>query len=165
MSPRTNNSEHYTVKLVSYKVVGWLGIVFFTLCSVGAFLAKQYGPIAVFGFLVALGIYTLLGAGEFVLDQEGVTHQTVLRLYRIHWKEVKSIEIGAADGTVVLHGENKRFILAPPSAWSGPHKFDAYSFFEQKVRDLGITPYTSRVAAYKIHKNVRVYSQSTPGLA
>jgi hypothetical protein len=160
MNQSTDNSRCFEVRLVSYKVVGWLGIVFGALCSVGAFLARQYGPIWVFGFFIGLGIYTILGAGRFVFDQEGVTHQTVLRMYRIHWNEVKRVEIGAADGTVVLHGENKRFVLAPPSAWSGPQKFDAYSFFSKKVRDSGIVPYTSRIAAYKIHNNVRVDANS-----
>jgi len=109
---------------------------------------------------VLSGIYTILAAGKFVFNQEGVTHRTAFGMHRIHWKEVKNIEIGAADGSIVLHGENKRFILAPPSTWSVPEKFDAYSFFARKVQDSGIAPYTSKIAAYKIHKNVRVQSDS-----
>jgi len=163
MSQSSDNSEHYEVKLGSYKVVGWLGVVFFTLCSAGAVWSRQYRPIAVFGFFVALSIYTILAAGEYCFNQEDVTHQTVLGTfrYRIRWEEIKSIEIGAADGTIVFHGEDKRFVIAPLSAWSGPQKLDAYKLFAQKVSDLGIEPYTSRVAAYKIHKNVKVYPNST----
>jgi hypothetical protein len=149
--------ETYEVSLASYKIVGWLSIVFFTFCSIASFMARQYSPIVAFGFFVALGIYTIVGAGKFVFSQEGVTHRTTFRTYRIHWKEVKGIEIGTADGTFVLHGENKRFVVAPPSAWSGPQRVNAYSFFATKLQDSGIIPYTSRVAAYKIHKNVRVY--------
>lgn len=156
MSYGVDNSERYEVRLTSYAVVGWLGVVFGTFCSVGAYLARQYGPILVFGLFVALGIYTILGAGKVVFYQDGVTHQTAFRMYGIYWKQVTGVEIGAADGTVVLHGEDKRFVLAPPSAWSGTQKFDAYSFFAKKIQDSGIKPRTSRVAAYKIHRNVRV---------
>ena len=147
MNHGTDRSERYEVKLVSYKVVGWLAVVFFSLCSLGAYLARPYSPMRVFSFFVAFGIYIILGTGEFIFDQEGVTDRTVFRMYRRHWKEVKSVEIGAADGTVVLHGENKRFVLAPPSAWSGSQKFDPYSCFAKKIRDSEVAPYRSRVAA------------------
>jgi len=103
-------------------------------------LGSTIQPIIVFSFFVLSGIYTILAAGKFVFNQEGVTHRTAFGMHRIHWKEVKNIEIGAADGSIVLHGENKRFILAPPSTWSVPEKFDAYSFFRKKSPRFGNCP-------------------------
>jgi hypothetical protein len=160
MSDSLDNSKHYEVKLTTYTVVGWLGVVFGILCSVGAFLARQYGPIIGFGSFVVLGIYTILGSGKLGFDQDGVLHQTAFRMYEIYWKQVTGVEIGAGDGTVVLHGNNKRFVVAPPSFWSGAQRIDAYSFFAKKIQDTGITPRASRIAAYKLHKNVRIYANS-----
>jgi hypothetical protein len=160
MSHGGDNSERYEIKLASYTVDGWLGVVFSTVCCAGAFLARQYGPIPVFGLFGALGVYTILGAGKIVFYQDGVIHQTAFRMYGIYWKEVTRVEIGVPDGTVVLHGDNKRFVVAPPSAWSGPQKSGAYSFFAKQIEDSGMGPFTSTVAAYKIHKNVSVYANS-----
>lgn len=46
----------YVVGLRSYLVLGAVCCIFFIGCSVGAFLAKQYGPILVFGFFVIMGL-------------------------------------------------------------------------------------------------------------
>jgi hypothetical protein len=150
------NSDSYEVGLLTYKIVGWMCIRSFSCCSIAAFWAGQFGPIVVFAFFVAMGIYIVPAAGEFTFDPDGLTHRTVFGTNRMCWKEVKHIEIGAADGTFVFHGDTKRFVLAPASAWSGSPKPSAYSFLVQKIDSLQIVPYPSKVAAYKVHKNVRV---------
>ena len=123
-------------------------------------MAKQYGPIAGFVFFVLLGAYMIVSAGRFALDQNAISHKNVFGTFRLPWSEIRQIEVGAADGTLVLHGENKRFVVAPPSMWSGSEKPAAFELLQKRIESTGITPYPSNTAGYKMHKNVRVsYNQ------
>ena len=96
-------------------------IVLCAEAGVAAFITKQYGPIAAFAFFVLLGVYLIISAGSFALDDECVSLQNAFGLFRMHWQEVRKVGVGT-QGTIVLHGNGKRFVLAPPSLWSGPDK-------------------------------------------
>ena len=143
------------VGLLSYKIIAWVCMIFFLGCSLGAYFARQYWPSAFFWVFILLGLYMLISAGAFEFDDEGVSHKNLSGHYRILWCEVKRIEFGT-QGSLVLHGEGKRFVLPTPSVWSGPEKPQAFELLGQKIEELGITPYPSNVADYKIHKNVKV---------
>ena len=154
---QTNSSpSSYEVGLLSYKIIGWVCVIFFAGCAIGAFIAKQYGPISIFAFFVLMGAYMIVAAGRFALDMQFITHENIFGTFRLSWDEIKQIEIGATDGTLVLHGENKRFVVAPPSMWSGPQKPTAFALLQKKIEGTGLTPYPSNTAAYKTHKNVRI---------
>jgi hypothetical protein len=145
------------VGLLSYKLIAWVDIIFFLGCSVGAYLAGQYGPSTFFWVFILMGVYMLMSSGMFELDEDGVSHKNVVGQYRMLWREVQRIEMGT-QGSLVLHGEGKRFVLVPASFWSGPDKVEAFTLLDRKVKELAITPYPSNVADYKVHKNVKVQS-------
>jgi hypothetical protein len=143
------------VGLLSYKVIGWVCGLFFVGCSIGAYVAHQYGPIAIFLIFVLMGAYMIASAGSFQLNERTVSHKNLFGHYRMAWNEVQRIEVGT-QGTLILHGKDKRFTLAPPTMWSGKEKPEAFALLTRKIEELGVTPYPSNVAGYKIDKNVRV---------
>ncbi len=145
--------ESHRVSLLSYKLIAWVCVIFFLGCSVGAYHAQQYGPSVFFWVFILMGLYMLISAGSFEFDDSGVSHKNLTGHYRMLWKNVQRIEFGR--GSLVLHGENKRFVLPAPAVWSGPEKLQAFELLERKVKELGLVPYPSNVADYKVHKNVR----------
>jgi hypothetical protein len=150
-----SSSRPLKVGLLSYKIIAWVCMIFSFGCSLGAFFARQYGPSAFFWAFILMGLYMLISAGAFELDDDGVSHKNLTGHYRMIWRDVQRIEFGT-QGSLVLHGEGKRFVLAAPSVWSGPEKPQAFELLGRKIKELGITPYPSNVADYKIHKNVKV---------
>ena len=62
----------------------------------------------------------------------------------------------AGQGALVLHGDDKRFVVSPPATWSGRQKPEAFGMFRRKLEELGVVFYPSNVAGYKINRNVRV---------
>jgi len=143
------------VGLRSYEILAWVCMIFFFGCSVGAFISRQYWSAAIFWVFILMGLYMLASGGKFELDDDGVSHENLTGRYRMHWRDVRRIEYGI-QGTLVLHGEDQRFALAPPAIWSGPEKPQAFELLNRKILELGITPYPSNVADYKTHKNVKV---------
>src|SRR5258707_1059593 len=92
------------VGLLGYKVIGWGCGLFFLGASVGAFMARQYGLIAVLVFFMLIGAYMIVGAGSYSLDQYGVSHKSIFGFFRIRWNDVRRVEVGTL-GTYVLHGD------------------------------------------------------------
>ena len=66
------------------------------------------------------------------------------------------------DGTLVFHGSNKRFILAPPTGWAGPDKHNALDLVIEQLQSRNLSPKFSRTTAYKIMKNTRVSTNPNP---
>lgn len=150
-----NTKPHWVIGLRGYTVAGWCCLLLFMGASVGAFLAQQYPPIVIFLAFALLGLYLILGAGQFMLDEAGIVHQCHLGTFRILWQDVRRVEMGT-QGTLVFYGDQQRFILAPAEYWSGEDKFTAYTFLVQKLKALGLQPFPCRSADYKSHKNVRI---------
>lgn len=149
-------SQHsYRVGVLSYQIIGGVCALFFLGCSVGALLAKQYPPIAVFAFFTLMGLFMLGFAGSYELSEAAVHHRTPFGHFRISWAEVAWVEIGT-QGSLVLHGEGKRFALPPAAYWSGKQKPQAFELLKRKLDSLGLPTYPSNTGDYKIHKNVRV---------
>jgi len=125
----------------------------------------HYLPALMFGAITALSVFLISSCGRVILDDEGVTHRNVFGVYRIAWAECRKIELapgadkfGISKGSLVLHGEQKRFVLPSPVGWSGPHSIQAQAFLAKKVAETGLTPVFIRIAMLKSHKNVRVSS-------
>jgi hypothetical protein len=145
---------NFVVVLRNQKVLGIVCILFFTGCGIGAFMAKQYNPI--FGFIIfaMLGVYLVASSGRLELNSEFISHDNSLGTYRIKWAEVCKVEIGNG-GTIVLHGENKRFVVPPFSLWAGEKKLAAYGFLIEKMKSVDGGFIQSPWGDYKIHKNVK----------
>lgn len=159
-SPSRNSpTGPFEVGLLSYQIIGWVGIVFFGGAAIAAYVSDQ--PWLAVGFLpfVAVSLGVALGAGRFTLDSHGVAHRSVFGRFHISWHEITQVEIGIRYGTYVFHGTNKHFVLSPPGAWSGPQKSAAYELLRRKIEESRITPYPSNAAEYKMHRNVRVSRQ------
>ncbi len=153
MSP---NFSNYHLEMGSYRSVGWISFALSTIGFIAALLAAQYWPALFIALFSTLALYIVLGAGSFDINSNGFTHKSMFGTWQIDWDEITSIEVGEMDGALVLHGYNKRFVLSPPSAWTGSDKDDAFVFLikQFEARKLAQTP--SRAAAYKIMKNTRV---------
>jgi len=149
------SSASYRVGVLSYQIIGGVCTLFFLACSVGAFMASQYPPIVIFGFFVLMGAYMLLSAGRYELTDDAVHHRSPLGHFRMRWNEIARVEVGT-QGSLVLHGANKRFTLPPVAFWSGKQKPGAFELLKHKLGALSVPTYPSNTGDYKIHKNVRV---------
>ena len=151
------------VGLISYQVIGLVGVVVFGGCSIGSLLDHQYGPSVPFVVLAVLMIYLILVVGRYTLDEVGITHRNFFGTYRMLWGEIRKIEIGRSGaeatysaGALLLLGDNKQFSVAQPSAWSGPQKTEALALLSKKIAESGVTPVETTMAALKSHRNVKV---------
>ena len=151
------------VGLISYQVIGLVGVVVFGGCSIGSLLDHQYGPSVPFVVLAVLMIYLILVVGRYTLDEVGITHRNFFGTYRMLWGEIRKIEIGRdgaeatySAGALLLLGDNKQFSVAQPSAWSGPQKTEALALLSKKIAESGVTPVETAVIAMKSHRNVKV---------
>ncbi len=151
------------VGLISYQVIGLVGVVFFGGISIWGLLDHEYGMSVPFVVLAVLGIYVILAVGRSTLDEVGITHRNFFGTYRMLWGEIRKIEIGRSGaeatysaGALLLLGDNKQFSVAQPSAWSGPQKTEALALLSKKIAESGVTPVETTMAAFKSHRNVKV---------
>lgn len=157
-----NSKDKYHVEMRPYRIIGWVWIALCTVGLIVVLLSQQYLLAA--GCLVsaAFGAYMVLGSGSFDIDSEGLFHRSSFGAWQIRWDEISSVEVGAGEGTMVLHGNNKRFILSSPGGWDESVKDEAFAFVTRQLESREIPFKPSGVAAYKIMKNTRVLpSQST----
>ncbi|XAH22531.1 hypothetical protein AAFF27_21370 [Xylophilus sp. GW821-FHT01B05] len=144
----------YRFGVLGYLLIGAVCGLFFIACAVGAFLAQQYPPIAIFAVFILMGLYMVASAGSFEISDKAVTHRNLFGTFRMAWAEVRKVELGT-QGAIILHGENKRFALAPPGYWSGRQKTEALALLRKAVERSGAIRYSSYAADFKIHRNVR----------
>jgi hypothetical protein len=149
------SSQSFRVGVLALRLIGAVCFITFLGLSVAAFKAGQHWPIGFFGFLTLFAVYMIVGAGTFELSDDAVSQQSIFGHFRMTWADIRNIERGT-QGTLVFHGDNRRFVLSSPALWSGKHKPEAVTLLARKIQTLGLTPYPSNVADYKIHKNVRV---------
>jgi len=151
-----NSQDRYHIEMRSYRIIGW---GWMALCSLGLIISlftQQYWPAAGCVVSAAFGAYMVLGSGSFDIDGEGLFHRSSLGAWKIRWDEISRVEVGAGEGTMVLHGRNKRFILSSPGNWDESVKDAALAFVTRQLEARRIPFQVSGVAAYKIMKNTRV---------
>lgn len=152
-----NSKDKYHIEMRSYRIIGWVWLV---LCAIGfivTFLSERYWPAVGCIFSALFGAYMVLGSGSFDIDSDGLIHQSSFGTWKIRWDEISRVEIGEVEGTMVLHGSNKRFILSSPGGWDASVKDDAFAFVIRQLEARDIPPQPSGTAAYKIMKNTRVH--------
>jgi Bacterial PH domain len=147
--------SNYEVRLGTSRAVGWIVIALSSLCIVGALLRHQYGAAVGFFVFVLIGFLAIATGGSILISDTSVEQRSAFGRYRIAWSDVRRVEVGNA-GTIVLHGQNKRFALMPPGYWSGSQKPGAVALLQERLKALEATVYRTNVGDYKIHKNVRV---------
>jgi hypothetical protein len=148
-------SSRIQVELGTYKTVGWVNVVLFTAGGIAACHARQYFAGGGLFLFVGLGIYIILAAGSFSLSEHDIVHSTRFRRYLITWDQVRTVEVGN-HGSLVLHGDARRFVLAPVSYWTGKEKEAAAELLKRKIETLGLRMYRTKAGDYKTHRNVRV---------
>lgn len=151
-----NNKQQFHVEMRAYRMIGkgWIA-----LCVVGlilTLLVDEYVMASVCVGAAAFGAYMVLGAGSFDIDDQGILHRSSFGAWRIRWDEIVRVEVGAGEGTMVLHGDNKRFILSSPGGWDESVKEEAFAFVVRQLESRQIPFQPSGVAAYKVMKNTRV---------
>jgi hypothetical protein len=150
----TSLSNH-EVRLGTSRAVGWVVIAVFLLATVGAALRHQYGAAAGFLVFIIIGYLAIATAGSIMVGDTGVEHRNLFGRFRIAWSDVRRIEVGNA-GTIVLHGQDRRFALMPPGYWSGEQKSAAVALLQQKLKTFEANISRTNTGDYKTHKNVRV---------
>lgn len=146
----------FKVGVMLYAVIGWLGVAFFTVFSISAFMSGDYWYIAILAMLLIMSVYMVMEAGYYLIDGEGISHRNKFGVYRIEWSEIDKIVVGPSDGTLVLQGKDKRFVLAAPGLWSGPQKPAAQAYLQNKLAAMGIASQPHWAAFSKTHKNVKL---------
>jgi hypothetical protein len=124
--------------------------------SILAFRAGQPWPALSFILFIALGAYLLYASySRYSVDNLAVTSFSSRgERSGILWSEVKWVELGTS-GTLVFHGEHKRFVLPTPSLWSGPFKPEMYRLVIDELGAKKIVPVLTSFADYKVNKNAR----------
>jgi Bacterial PH domain len=143
------------VALGTHRAIGWAVISLCTLAIVGASFRHQYPAAGGFFVFAMLGLLVMATGGAILIDEGGVEHSNFFGRFRIDWSAVRRIEVGNA-GTLILHGDNRRFALIPPGFWSGRRKPEAVAVLQTKLKALEVEIFRTSVADYKIHRNVRV---------
>ncbi|WP_143707315.1 hypothetical protein [Uliginosibacterium sp. TH139] len=145
----------YKIEMKKFRFVCSGCFLLFIGCSVAAFLAKQ--PWAGLGLLAfsALSVYAALGAGSFSIDRRGVTHKSYWGHWEIAWNEVVEADF-SPSGTLLLRGQNKRFVLTSTEWWSCEYREDAIALVREMLDERKIVPRPSNLADCKTMKNTRV---------
>ena len=145
------------VGLRSYAIIASIGMIFFGGASIGAFLAHQYGPIAIFVLFFLMSAGLLAAAGTFSLEEDAISYSSGYGRFRMKWADVRRVEFSPM-GTLVLHGPDSRFVIFPASYWSGPQRQRAADVLAKAIEATGLVPTLSRIADYRLFKNTRLRS-------
>lgn len=146
----------YRVDLKSLRIIGWACLLVFAAFQFLDFRSGgRWGLLFWFAFEV-LGVYLILCAGTYEFDESGITYKCRFGQWSMHWMDLTGVEIGQADGSIVLHGSNKRLVLMPTSCWHGSDREQAAQMLDRKIEEKHIVPFVTRTAAYKSNKNTRV---------
>ena len=153
----------------NYKPVGWMGIVFFSFCCMGAFSTGDWW--ASLGFLgfVSLGAFLVLAEEvvEVGADSEGVWQTTKSARYEIKWSEVSKIEFAAQSDiaqsmAIVLHGADKKLALFGPAQWNSEGREPMLEFIDSQIKAWNIPCEQTKRAAVQMSKDTKVVLSKRP---
>jgi|GEM_PF-1311235 len=145
-----------TIKHTYYKVVGWVGIAFFMICTLGSWSAGAGRTSLIFLGFVVLGSYLILNSGSMQVDSDSIRYYLPFRSYQIKWNEVRYIEVDSQVGSMVFVGENKQLAVNGPMAWTGKDKFEIGSFISAQQDKYNIEVRVTEKAPFRLSRNTRV---------
>ncbi len=144
------------VKPTLIRVIGWVGIIFFLFCTIGAWRAGAQKPALIFLGFVGLSVFLLLFCGTLEMNSEIIIFHKPLKRFQMRWDEVTRIELDRMGSTMVFWGENKRLVGMGPYYWQGADRKDMLLLVATQIDKLGITVQQSEKAMFRRSKNTRV---------
>lgn len=143
------------IDMRSYRWIGFICLGCFAACAILAAITGQFAPSLAFAIFSFLGLYMALSSGVYAVDEETFLHNSPLGLHKISWKEISAAQYSQM-GSLVLLGGVKRFVVAPPSWWSGTVRAEGLRFISEQLKTHGIALTPSGTADYKWMKNTKV---------
>ena len=144
------------VKPTLVRVIGWISIIFFLFCAIGASRAGAQKPALLFLIFVGLGVFLVLFSGTLEMNSEIIISRTLLKGHQIRWDEVTRIESDRMGSNIVFWGENKRLVGLGPYYWQGADRNEMFLLVAKQMDKLGITMQQSEKAMFRRSKNTRV---------
>lgn len=144
------------VKPTLIRVIGWICILFFVFCTIGAWRAGAQKPAVIFLVFVGLGVFLVLFSGTLEMNSEIIIFHTYLKRYQIRWDEVTHLELDRVGSNIVFWGENKRLVGMGPYYWQGADRKDMLLLVATQIDKLGLVVQQSEKAMFRRSKNTRV---------
>ena len=144
------------VKPTLIRVIGWVCMIFFLFCTVGAWRAGAQKPALFFLLFVGLGVFLLLFSGTLEMNSEIIIFRRPLKRYQMRWDEVTRLELDRIGSNIVFWGENKRLVGMGPYYWQGADSKDMMLLVATQIDKLGLTVQQSEKAMFRRSKNTRV---------
>lgn len=145
-----------TINHTYYKVVGWVGLAFFMICTLGSLNAGAGRTSLIFLGFVAISIYLVLNSGSMQVDCDSIKYYLPFRSYQIKWNEVQYIEVDNHVGSMVFVGENKQLAVNGPMAWIGKDKFEMGKLISEQMDRNHIEVRVTEKAMFRLSKNTKV---------
>lgn len=149
----------------STKVIGWLGMVFWSICCVGCAATGPSWGVIEFACFMALSAYLVLVdyPREVMADSEGIWAMTSRVRYEIKWSEVSKIEFDMAHSTaIVLHGPDKKLALCGPAQWKPEGQAPMLEFIESQIKAWNIPREQTKTAAFQVSRNTKIALPKRP---
>ena len=152
-----DESKIFTVKHTTYKVIGWMNLLLFTLCTAVSWkVGTGYIPL-VFLFFVLLGLYVIWATGHMEADSISIRFYSHFGKYEINWDEVEYIEMDKQAGNIVFFGKNKVLQTIGPTGWTGKkEKLEMINFLFGQIENRKIEVRQTEKAMYRLSKNTKV---------
>jgi hypothetical protein len=131
-----------TVQAVSFgalanTVVGVVTVLVFSAFTLFSYLDGQTGASAGLFLFACLGLYVLSTGGRYTIDQNEITHLSILGRSRISWNDIRRLRT-TLDGRIVVVSHRRKFLLPHPDVWSGKQKQEARELFASLARHHGL---------------------------
>ena len=154
--PSVEIMHDFQVGMLPLKILGWFGIVLFTVFFVGSVMIGNYA-FAFFSFLlIGLDVFLLLATGTYTLNETKIRYLCPIGNFEMRWDEIEFVEVDAERQAYVLSSNTKRLPILSPVLWSGPDKQAAGEFFFAQIERHAYPERVSRLALIRLPKNVRV---------
>lgn len=147
-------SQSKVIETTSIKIIAWVCISFFLLCTIGTIYSGQPEVSPVFIFFILLGVLMLIMSGRAEISYNGFKVLIPLGEYYISWNEVEYIETGA--GNLILGGHKKRLCFPSFEFWNGKDKINAIEIFARVAEEKQLEIKETKRAILPIYRNTKI---------
>ena len=162
MSPSSGSTQSASCLQRPAQIIGLIGFLMFTAFTVGCLLDPKpnqiFVPIGFIGFAL-LGAYLFLYSGTVSVDDRGVTQNSLIGTFFIHWSSIDHVWTGA--GQLVLAGGESRLALPGPDTWWGRGRNEVIAALNAHCEHRGIVPRERLPAIFMISRRTRVSQTPT----